>query len=667
MKKILKIKKIPVFFYNILSILIPTFLIELIFKLVSHQYLIDISIIRILLSSIILSTIIGFIELFMKKKNKKVLNLIIVLLITIYSFVQVGFHNFIGVYISVNVSSQAKAVVSYILDFFKSFYWYYYLLFIPIIMLFVYYKLLEKNIIKITINNSFNKTTALLQMICILLIGGFSYYLSINLDTFQNKLQTISNKELFNNPTNPSIAIKQFGIGLYGILDIKNVFLTNETEVIKNNYSYSQDTSNKILDTEWLNLINKEENSVLNNLNEYFINNKINKKNSYTGLFENKNLIVIMMESVNDIFIDSELYPNFYKLVNNGYYFKNNYSPRNSCATGNNELSGMIGLYSIYNKCTANTYSSNLYPESIFNLFNNKGYKTTSMHDYTEKYYARREIHTNMGSQKYYDVDDLKINYNTKDEEWASDEDFMKEVVKILNSYNENERFMTWLTTVTSHQPYGSSLYGDKYLYLLNNSKYDDYDIKLKRYMSKLKVLDDGLGVLLDGLNKQNKLDDTVIILYGDHYPYGLSNNILSPALPYSIEEKYEAERVPFVIWSNDIEGTTFNQYTSYINILPTVANLFNLDYDSRYYVGDDLFSSNYQSMTIFADSSWKNEIGFYDASISDIVYYGKRKYSIDDLIKINEEVEKKIKNSNLAIQHDYFNYLNKNIKKNIN
>ena len=160
-------------------------------------------------------------------------------------------------------------------------------------------------------------------------------------------------------------------------------------------------------DSKWLELIDKEEDLSLNYLNEYFINNTYTGKNSYTGLFEDKNLIVIMMESVNDIFINEDLYPNFYKLLNEGYYFKNNYSPRNSCATGNNELSGMIGLYSIYNKCTANTYSSNLYPNSIFNLFNNKGYKTTSMHNYTEKYYARREIHTNMGSKRYFDVDDF--------------------------------------------------------------------------------------------------------------------------------------------------------------------------------------------------------------------------------------------------------------------
>ena len=90
------------------------------------------------------------------------------------------------------------------------------------------------------------------------------------------------------------------------------------------------------------------------------------------------------------------------------------------------------------------------------------------MHNYTEQYYTRRKIHTNLGSKKYYDVDDLKLTYNTREETWASDEEFMKQVVKILNNYNKDERFMTWLTTVTSHQPYGDSLYGNKYLYLFD-------------------------------------------------------------------------------------------------------------------------------------------------------------------------------------------------------
>ncbi|MGN1353108.1 MAG: LTA synthase family protein [Bacilli bacterium] len=654
-------KKINKYLYNTLILTITIFLIELIFKGVNHQNVLTISTIRILFSTIILSLIISYIELYLNERKTKTINILLVTIISFYTILQAGFNNFIGVYISFNVSSQAGAVTSYLFDFLKSFYWYYYLIFLPLILLIIYYELIKRNIIKIKIINNFNKLEFTLKTISLLLVFGFFYHVTLSLDIFQNKLQAISNKDLFNNPSNPSLAIREFGSTMFAILDIKNVF--SEPTVINKDNNNLKENNYNLDDSKWLELINSEEDLSLNYLNEYFINNTYTGKNSYTGLFEDKNLIVIMMESVNDIFINEDLYPNFYKLLNEGYYFKNNYSPRNSCATGNNELSGMIGLYSIYNKCTANTYSSNLYPNSIFNLFNNKGYKTTSMHNYTERYYARREIHTNMGSKRYFDVDDLGLTYDTKDEEWSSDEDFLKQVVKILNSYSKNDKFMTWLTTVTSHQPYGSSTYGDKYLYLFDGEEYDDYNIKLKRYMSKLKVLDDGLGVLLEGLEKQDKLDDTVIILYGDHYPYGLANNILESALPYSIEERYENERVPFVIWSNDIEATTYTEYTSYVNLLPTVANLFNLDYDSRFSTGQDLFSNKYESITIFADGSWKNEYAFYNASNDNITYYTDKTYTIEEIIAINEKVNNKIKYSNLAIQHDYFNYLYKNIK----
>ena len=657
-------KKIHVFLYNILLLFIPWFLIEILFKLVSKVTLLDISTIRIFISTLFFSIIVGFIELFVKEKTKKKINIILILIISIYTLLQVGLNNFVGVYISLSVSSQTVAVISYVFDFFKSFHWYYYFLIVPILLLLLYYKLLEQKKLSIKIKKEVIPIKQSIQGISFLLVLGFLYYLTIQLPIFQNELQVKSNKDLFFYPSNPGIAIKQFGSTVYGLLDIKSVFVKPNKETIQIEHDYNSNNKKNNDDKEWISLIEKEEDSILNELNQYFINNTIEEENSYTGLFEDKNLIVIMMESVNDIFINKDLYPNFYKLLNNGFYFKNHYSPRNSCSTGNNELSGMIGLYSIYSECTANTYSDNIYPESLFNLFNQKGYKTTSMHDYTEQYYERRKIHTNLGSGRYYDVDDLKLTYNTKEETWASDEDFMKQVVKILNNYDKNERFMTWLTTVTSHQPYGNSLYGNKYLSLMEGEKYKDYDIKLKRYMSKLKVLDDGLGVLLDGLKQQGKLENTVIILYGDHYPYGLSTTVLQTALPYSIQEKYEAERVPFVIWSNDIEATTFTEYSSYVNITPTIANLFNLDYDSRYYVGNDLFSNAYQSITVYADSSWKNQYAFYDASTSQITYYTNKEYTKEEIININEMVEKKIYYSNLAIRFDYFHYLEENLKK---
>lgn len=127
-------KRLNKFLYNTIILSTCLFLIEIIFKLVSNQTIFDIASIRILFSSIFISMIISYIELFIKDKMVPKINIIIVFILSIYSILQVGFNNFIGVYISFNVTSQAGAVLSYILDFFKSFYWYYYFLLVPFIL-----------------------------------------------------------------------------------------------------------------------------------------------------------------------------------------------------------------------------------------------------------------------------------------------------------------------------------------------------------------------------------------------------------------------------------------------------------------------------------------------------------------------------------------------------
>lgn len=653
-------------------------LIEIIFKIVNFYNLIDYSSIRILISSFLLSFIIGNLEYFINKKLHKYINIVLIFISSIYALAETGFNNFIGVYMSLGTSSQLGAVIDYIREFILSFKWYYYFLLLPSILMVLYYIFINKKIInKYNISTSKNNYKLLNKRLyvkklslSILILCMFSnlYLLTIYVPFIQNKLQTVSNKKLFKSPSIPSIAVKQFGITTFGILDVNNYFfpakVSEEYKIENESNKYAKEnTTRKFDDTNWNNLIDNETNETLNTLNKYFINSDISDTNNYTGMFKDKNLIVIMLESVNDIIINKEDYPNFYKMYSEGWHWKNNYSPRNSCSTGNNEMSGMTSLFSIYNTCTANNYRKNTYFEAIFNLFNNKGYNTFSAHDYTEHYYYRNEIHTNMGSNAYYGVEKLGIEYSSIYKNWASDEDFMNKVLELIDNV-DNKNFMAWLTTVSSHQPYYySSIEGDKYL-----SLYEDMDIRtdLKRYKSKLKILDNALGILLNGLEKKGILDDTVIVMYGDHYPYGLSTDTINTVLDYDTNVDYENERVPFVIYNNGIESKEFDSYTSYINILPTVANLFDLDYDPRLYMGSDLLSKDYESMVIFADGSWKNEYAYYNASRSSIEYYTDKTYTIEELQNINNKIDLKIKMSGLAIKNNYFNYLYNSLNGNV-
>lgn len=666
MKKLLTSK----WFKNYIILFSFLFVTEILFKICGNIPVFEWALFRVFISANIIAVIFSFIMQYCHKIANIIITFILVGAASIYSLAQLGFENFLGVYISLGTSSQLGAVIDYIREYLLSFKWHFWFALIPIVLLILYYIFIDKNIFKELpkLNKKFLGKDLLcksLVLVITMLLLCSTYYGTLKAPFMQNKLQTVSNAELFKNPSVPSIAIKQFGTVTYGILDVKNYFFPADEAELNITYKKQEqeitDFSRKIDDTVWEKVIGNEKNKNYQNLNNYFISQNITDKNEFTGMFEGKNVIMIMMESVGELIVNEEYFPNFYKMYNEGWAWTNNYSPRNSCATGNNEMSGMISLYTIYNSCTANNYKNNTYFESVFNVFKNSGYSTSSMHNYTESYYSRNKIHKNMGSDVYYGVEDLGLDYTWVYKEWPSDEEFIDVAMDILLEDNNDKPFMTWLTTVTSHQPYGvSSEFGDLYL-----DKFKDTGLPkdIQRYYSKLTVLDNALGLLLDRLESAGILDDTVIVLYGDHYPYGLSKSMLSKVIEHDLND-YETERTPFVIYNPSLKAQKFDEYTSYMNILPTVANLFNLQYDPRLYMGTDLMSEDYESLVVFADGSWKNEIAYYNASTGNVKYFGDEKYSTEEIKALNEKVTLKMKMSTLAIKNNYFGYLEKEFNK---
>ena len=654
---------------NFVIILAYTLSVEVLFRLASHIAIFDVSILRVILGYSILALVFAFLLSWFKKSSQKVMLYIIFIILTVYAFLQMGFNNFIGVYMSVNTSSQLGAVVDYVREFLASFLPIYYLVFLPLVVVIVLNLILAHKKKPQTEKKFFLKKSSryeyqirTISTMLILVLMAFTYYETLKVKFMQNELQVVSNYDLFKNPNVPSIVVNEFGVLGFGVLDIKSAFIDTENA---NDLVFEKPekeiTTRNFDDTLWQEVTTNETNKTYQNISNYLMNQSITDYNEYTGLFAGKNLIVIMMESANEILINPEYYPNFYKIYTQGWSFVNHYSPRNSCSTGNNEFSGMTGLYSIYNNCTANKYRKNTYNEAIFNLFNKQNYDTLSMHDYTEAYYYRKTIHQNLGSGKYYGVQDLGIDFYTEYKNWASDEDFMNAAMDIIEARESDAPFMVWLTTVSSHQPYVvSSVEGDKYKDLFKDT---DYPEDLKRYMSKLKTLDNSLGILLDRLESAGMLDDTVIALYGDHYPYGLKNKTINYVLDYDLSD-YEVERTPFVIYNSTMEPKEFSQYTSYINLTPTLANLFNLDYDPRLYMGTDVLSPDYESLVVYADGSWKNAKAYYDASDGTIKYYGDEEYTIEEIKQINQKISLKTQMSSLIIKNNYFADLNNKLTK---
>lgn len=655
MKKLMRNK----YLIDFLILFIPLLLIEIVFRVISGYSLGDMSLIRIGLGVAIISTLVTFITSFCNNLVTRIIQAIVVIAASIYASLQLGFFNFIGVYISFQESSQLGAVKDYILDFFRSFKKTY---FIPLAVIVLYltvaivFRKSLKNLNKVSFKMS-TLVTSLLLVVC-----GFLYYGTLTLKAFDSKFQMISNKNLFLTVSNTTNSVTKFGTTAFSILDLRQKFfpitITDSFVLanINNNYREVDDIKG-ISDQAWAEINENTTNEEYKNINNYFMYNLGKVRNEYTGIYKGKNVIFILLESVNDVIIQyPELYPNFHKIMSEGWYFENNYSPRNSCATLNNEFSGMTSLYSIANICTGSKYKDNSYFQSVFNLYNKEGYTTFSAHDYTDAYYPRREIHPNMGSQQYYGVQDLGIPYSNEYINWANDDDFMKKVMEIIETKRQdNDKFMAWLTTVSSHQPYlVSSIQGNEYLDLTEGM---DIPMDVRRYMSKLKYVDNALGILLDGLEKQGILDDTVLVLYGDHYPYGIPTNNLNEVLDYDTSVDKNAERVPFIIYNSTMEGKVFSQYTTYINILPTISNLFSLDYEADLMMGSDLLDSNYESIVIFADGTWKNENAYYEASTGKVTKYNDV-YTEEDIYNITNRVNARLALSEKIIKTDYFRYL---------
>ena len=679
-------------FKNYFLLMITLLAEEIIFRVVTNLPILDWTLLRMFIGINIISLLCAAIFSFFGRIGSNILNIIVALFLSIYSVAQAGFKNFVGVFMSFGASTQVGAVKEYIGDYLNSFHWNYWLILVPVVVLTLIYvlfdhrlKVLERND-TIDFSDKFDsderkelndkilakkrKKRAIngkINAIVIALVLSGLYYFSLTASFMQNPLQIETTKQLFAHPDIPDIAMSQFGSSMYLFVDVKSLLLPSqnvEKTAFDDGYVKPEqvisDYTRRIDDTLWEQVAKNEKRSNYKKLNNYFLSQEITDKNDYTGIFKDKNLIVIMMESTNTIVLDERFFPNMHKLYTEGWAWINNYSPRNSCSTGNNEMSGMVSLYTINNSCTANNYRNNVYPEAIFNLFNNSGYTTTSYHNYTEQYYYRATIHKNMGSGHFYGVQELGIPYSNAYKEWPSDVELVE---KMLEKTEDQDKFMVWMTSVTAHQPYTmSSEYGDKYLDLFKDT---GYDITLKRYLSKLKEFDNAIGALLEGLEDQGKLDDTVIVLYGDHYPYGIKNSVLNTYFDYDVNKQYEVDRIPFIIYNPEIQAQQFDEYTSYINITPTVANLFDLDYDPRLYAGYDLLSSTYPDRVIFANGSWKDKKAFYNAETGKISYVRKDDtYTVEELKEINKTIRDKISMSNLAIKVNYFNYLEKEKEK---
>ena len=667
-----------------------TFGCELYIRVLVENPIMSFGTLRIALSSFVISLLWSYLFHFFKIIIQRIANIIYCIAVSVGLFAEMCLYSFIGFFMGLGNAEQGGKVTDYINDVLHSVPGNYYVLFVFLVIALIYFIFIERLILKQRKNIKTRKYSviqkiylAIVPIVIMLIVSGL-HYLTIRSDKFQDPLQLDPTYAVWLYPKNSNMSANNFGVLMYLYSDTKSIIFKTTEEDVAYLYNYEDvnieepteeevpvDYKREIDDTAWKTLDANTSDSTYKTLNNYFMNRTVSQKNDMTGIFKGKNMIIMLLESVNEIAILNEQdFPTLTKMYNEGISFRNNFTPRNNCSTGNNEMTVNTSLYTINNTCTANSYTKNIYPEAYMSMFKKLGYHTSAYHDYTQHYYYRGTYLPHMGAEKFYTVDDLGMKWNPVYEEWPSDKVMFEQAKQY---YMTNKPFAVYFAGVTTHQTYyQASEFGDKWTYLWDNT---DYPTNLKRYLSKMKELDTALEELLKELEEEGILDDTVIALFGDHYPYGLNDSNINTYLKannagYTINHNsttdHNVDRTPMLIYNSTLEnGIVVNDYTTIIDLLPTIFNLFDVDYDPRLYLGTDVFSKTHVSRAYFVDGSWQDENASYYAPSSKITYVeGKEQYSASTLKSINADINKKQSMSASAIRSNYFKYLGEGLEK---
>lgn len=470
---------------------------------------------------------------------------------------------------------------------------------------------------------------------------------------FFDQKDIYSAKNLYFNKHVPNSMAQNFGVLTTMRLDLERT-LTNfqETSVVVNAVSKVDDNKkikyNKT-DIDFDSLIQNETNEEIKNIHVYMNNQAASAKNKYTGMFQGKNLITIVAEAFSPLAVDETLTPTLYKLVNNGFNFTNFYSPIYYVSTSDGEYVTLTSLLPKESVWSFYKSSNNYLPYSYGNIFKKLGYTTYAFHDGQYKYYDRNLSHPNMGYTYMACGNGLQKLMNCKS--WPQSD--IEMINATFDMYSGSDHFMTYYMTISGHLEY--NFYGNNMAYKNKNAVESlEYSDAVKAYKATQIELDKALESLLNKLEASGKLNDTVIVLSADHYPYGLTTSQIAEAENIQ-DEKFDIHKNNLIIWNNQMKKPIkVDKVAESLDILPTVLNLFGIEYDSRLLMGSDILSDS-DGLVIFNDRSWITEQGKYNAATKVFTPLTDKKLPENYVENINTIVYNKYVISKNILETDYY------------
>ena len=611
--------------------------------------------IYILLFTLITALIIDLISSIFKEKINKLIYCISVSIITLTFIIYTIFYKLLGSILSINsiINGTTQAIgFSDVLvkEILKN--WYNILIIlIPLVLLFIFTKKIPFKKLQI------KETLIQLSIVIVAFIATIAM-----INVFSNKTEIYSPQNLYYNIHNPNENLKKFGLITTIRLDLQRSIFGFKEKYI---YVYEDEVGNKkvissneynIEDIDFDNISNENrENKEIQEICEYLQSIEPTKKNEYTGKFAGKNLIVFIAESFSKLAINENITPTLYKMANNGYIFENFYTPLFPVSTADGEYLTDTSLIPVEGIWTIEKCGDKTFPYSYPNVLKEKGYKTFAYHDYDYNYYHRESYFEALGYDKYLGNGNGLENYMDFSEKPASDYEMVKSTV---SDYINEEHFVTYYLTISGHINYdNNNAMVRKNWDLVKDLPYSD---NVKGYLATQIELDRALEELLKHLEEKDRLNDTVILMVGDHYPYGLKANELQELSDKKMDNEFDKYHMPFILYdATQKDKIVVEKYASSLDVLPTILNLFGVEYDSRLLMGRDIFSTA-EPLIIFSDRSFITSKGSYNSWTGNFVKEIEEELDINKYIKeIKQQIYYKYRYSRLIFENDFYKLIN--------
>ncbi len=352
-------------------------------------------------------------------------------------------------------------------------------------------------------------------------------------------------------------------------------------------------------------------------LDRYFLSRPETKEsNEMSSVLENENFIAIMMESIDTWMINEDMMPNLWALQQKSQNFTEFYTPLYlSGGTFNTEFAFNIGYFLPSTGTSARTYATNVYPQSLPNLFRAKGYTANSYHALDGRFYNREYVHPLWGYETFNDHGalDLQANHDL-------DTTMMEAYDKFCPSDSEKP-FFSYIITYSGHGPYNDpespiasahyaravSAAENSGIQTENEDTWDQFVIAIAHAMET----DAFIGALVEQMESDSSLDNTALLLFGDHYCKYLTDTEFIHQIK-SATDGNDVCKTPMMIYSKKLSPANVDKISSTIDLLPTIANLFGLPIDHRFVVGNDLYSAD-GGFVCFKDYSWIDRECYYN------------------------------------------------------